>query len=126
MPPPTNQKPGYEDDAQYLDISQLILEANADGEDIVFCGTDYGLHTQSITVQMTLKRFDTHIKLYNRFEGLENQEPSSSPGNSELKEIIKLAAPTEEKCLRLTSGEIQQISLAHTHERKRGRRKVCV
>lgn len=42
MPPSTNQKPGYEDDAQYLDIPQFISVANADGTDIVFCGTDMG------------------------------------------------------------------------------------
>jgi hypothetical protein len=76
---------------------------------------------------MTLKRFDAHIKLYNCFEGLEKQEPSSSPGKSELKEIIKLAVPTEEKCHRLTSGETQQTSLARTHARQKGAQKgLCL
>jgi hypothetical protein len=75
---------------------------------------------------MTLKRFDAHIKLYNCFEGLEKQEPSSSPGKSELKEIIKLAVPTEEKCHRLTWARLNRPhSLAHMYG-KMGRRKVCV
>ena len=56
LPPSTNQKLGYEHDAQYLGIPQFISVANADETDIVFCGTDMA-SPQSTTVKMTLGMF---------------------------------------------------------------------
>ena len=126
-PPPTNARPAHEDDAKYIQIDQLLTEAAADAREIVYSGTDYGICTQSTTIRMTSDRFNAHLRLYNYFESLDsdNEGRESDPSMSlDFDESARLAAPTKEKCHRITFGEISQMSLARALARRRERRKV--
>jgi hypothetical protein len=118
-PPPTYKRPGYEDDAQHIDIKKLVYLASKNGSDVVYSGTDYGLVTQSTTIRMTANTFKAHMEVYNHFSALENLEDSSMLSEEAMKVVCQ-----SDKAHRITSGEIQQRSLTRAHTRKRNKRKV--
>ena len=75
----------------------------------------------STTVAMPIKRYEAHIKLYNRFAQLTVEEPIDDAIEAE---DLKVAYPSREKIIRVTAGELDQLSLSRTHAKKRERRKV--
>jgi hypothetical protein len=86
-----------------------LKDAETEGRTVVFSGTDYGICTMSTTVAMPIKRYEAHIKLYNRFAQLTVEEPMDDAIEAE---DLKVACPSREKIIRVTAGELDQLSLS--------------
>jgi hypothetical protein len=113
--PPTTKHSGYEDNAEHVVIDRLLYQAAVEAKEIVYSGTDYGVCTQSTTTRMTPQRFDAHLRLYNRFQAL---------ADDDCQDCVEVAVLDREECHRITSGEISQMSLVRYTARRREKRKV--
>ncbi|KAF7731395.1 hypothetical protein EC973_000203 [Apophysomyces ossiformis] len=116
----------HEDGASKLDLSGL---ADNQAENILFSGTDYGVVTMSETVALPMERLNYHLKLYNRFTALENEEATSSDnteGSEEKKndddngnqEFQKIAKP-----FKIKAKYIDDISFTRRMAKQREYRK---
>ncbi|KAG0007072.1 hypothetical protein BGZ65_009844 [Modicella reniformis] len=109
MTRPTLANPCAEDEAKYIDISEL---QSSEGVDLVFGGTDYGVATMSRTVPLTMDVIQTHL---NRFWLLsdrneEASDPPAEPTYSPLPPAFSITAP-------------QLDSTSHTNQMRRRREK---
>lgn len=119
-PPPTVERPGHEDSAEYIQTSTLTSEAEKQGRQIVYSGTDYGVTTMATTIRMTPERADQRLRLFNYFSPLETDEATDElPSADDFNDI-----PENDECHRVTSGEVSQLSLARKFTKKRETRKV--
>jgi hypothetical protein len=97
------QRPGCEEDAEYLNVTDLLDASLSQNRQVVFGGTDYRVVTMSTTSRLTLEEFYHKVESYNRFSILANFEVSVADRSTETNDQAEIQ---KIKCIRVTAEEI--------------------
>jgi hypothetical protein len=111
--PPTIKHSGYEDKAGHVVIDRPLYQAAVEAKEIVILAPAMVSAHKSTTTRMTPQRFDAHLRLYNRFQAL---------ADDDFQDCLEVAVLDGEECYRITSGEISQMSLVRYTARRREKR----
>jgi hypothetical protein len=72
--PPTIKHSGYEDKAGHVVIDRPLYQAAVEAKEIVILAPAMVSAHKSTTTRMTPQRFDAHLRLYNRFQALADDD----------------------------------------------------